>query len=199
MHTINVIIRGFPRVIRHCAHCGGPRPFQPTDKFRVNGQKKLLDVWLIYKCEDCDATWKMEIFSRVAVNKLDKGLFQLLNDNDASLARRFAFDTAAHARLKSVLNYEQVSFAFEETNDPGSGRPWRGASGLVELELICDITAGVRLAALIRQLLTISGTQLARLAKAGAITLPGGQDILKARMGTSALVTIDMDQLPVER
>ena len=198
MHTINVIIMGFPRVIRHCAHCGEPKPFVPTDKFRINGQKKLLDVWLIYKCAVCDATWKMEIYSRVAVSKLDKGLFQLLNDNDAQLARRFAFDAAAHARLKSVLDYDQVSFTFEETVG-ANANPWRNAVGRVELELICDIPAGVRIAALIRELLCISGTHLARLAKAGAINLEGGQDILKARMGARALVSIDMDQLPVER
>ena len=53
-----------PRVIRRCAHCNAPRRFVSTDRFRLNAQQRRLDVWLLYRCVVCAATWKHPLFER---------------------------------------------------------------------------------------------------------------------------------------
>ena len=57
---------GLPTAERHCKKCGAWRAFECSGCFRVNAQKRMLDVWLIYKCPECDDTWNMTVLSRVA-------------------------------------------------------------------------------------------------------------------------------------
>ncbi|EMH99752.1 hypothetical protein KPRYC492_22615 [Klebsiella pneumoniae RYC492] len=42
--------------------------FAPSGAIRVNSQKKLLDIWSIYKCTHCDYTWNIALFSRLHVS-----------------------------------------------------------------------------------------------------------------------------------
>ena len=56
----------------------------------MNANGKRLDVWLIYRCERCGATWNQEIFSRVKPSRIDKELYQAFLDNDWETAMRFA-------------------------------------------------------------------------------------------------------------
>ena len=49
--TWRVVPLHTPRVIRRCSRCDTTRNFACTEKFRVNAQKRLLDVWLIYPVE----------------------------------------------------------------------------------------------------------------------------------------------------
>lgn len=51
---------------RYCKKCGEKRAFTCSGQFRVNAQQKHLDVWLIYKCPDCDTTWNASVCCRVS-------------------------------------------------------------------------------------------------------------------------------------
>lgn len=52
-------------VIRYCKKCGKKTEYICSGLFRVNAQHKYLDIWLIYKCSNCDSTWNSTIYSRV--------------------------------------------------------------------------------------------------------------------------------------
>lgn len=52
-----------PLYKRNCSKCKKTTLFYSSDNFRINGQKKNLDVWLIYKCQNCDNTWNIDILS----------------------------------------------------------------------------------------------------------------------------------------
>jgi hypothetical protein len=55
-----VIPQGTPKVVKNCPKCGGGSHFINTKKFRVNANKKYLDIWLIYQCEKCKFIYKTE-------------------------------------------------------------------------------------------------------------------------------------------
>ena len=57
---------GLPLVLRHCKKCGKTAEFICSGQFRVNAQRKYLDIWLIYKCAKCDTTWNAAVYSRVS-------------------------------------------------------------------------------------------------------------------------------------
>lgn len=63
----------YPKIIRCCKRCAH-MSFLNSGQFRVNANGHCLDVWLIYKCESCEATWNMEIMPMMtietALNKL---------------------------------------------------------------------------------------------------------------------------------
>ena len=81
-----------PVAWRHCSHCGKIRRFQTSEKFRVNAQKKRIDVWLIYRCEICAASWNLPIIERAMVSGIDRSTFSEFMRNEEKLARRYAFD-----------------------------------------------------------------------------------------------------------
>ncbi len=91
-----------PVIVRHCARCGEDSSFVSTDLFRVNAQKKRLDVWLIYGCSRCQYTWNLTLFTRVRPSAIAPEILERLHNNDRELAQRFACDPAilAHANVR---------------------------------------------------------------------------------------------------
>lgn len=79
-------------VQRRCAKCDTKRLFALSHRFRVNANKKTLDVWHIYKCIQCDDTWNVEIISRRNRRDIPTDLLNSFLVNDANLARRYSFD-----------------------------------------------------------------------------------------------------------
>ncbi|TGU69154.1 DUF1062 domain-containing protein, partial [Mesorhizobium sp. M00.F.Ca.ET.186.01.1.1] len=62
---------------------------------RVNANGKRIDVWLIYRCVDCDNSWNFGIFERCNRRDIEPALLAALESNDPELARRHAFDIVA--------------------------------------------------------------------------------------------------------
>ena len=58
-----VIPLDLPTISKKCSACKN-NEFECSKKFRVNSNKKLSDVWLIYKCTSCNSTWNMNVISR---------------------------------------------------------------------------------------------------------------------------------------
>lgn len=94
-----------PNVVRTCSGCSN-RQFKSSDKFRVNANKKTVDVWLIYKCTKCDSTWKMEVIVRKNVSSIDKELFCRFQENDIDLAWQYAFDKNCHSQNRIQINWD---------------------------------------------------------------------------------------------
>ena len=75
---------------RHCKKCKRTVSFECSGKFRVNANGKLVDVWLIYRCERCGASWNREIYSRVKPSSIDKALYQGFIENDSETVALYA-------------------------------------------------------------------------------------------------------------
>ena len=50
------------------------RAFVCSERFRVNAQKKSLDVWLNYRCDSCEDVWKFPLLERRPVSELGPAL-----------------------------------------------------------------------------------------------------------------------------
>ncbi|WP_342651085.1 DUF1062 domain-containing protein [Pseudomonas sp. REB1044] len=94
---------GYQSITKRCPSCEVKKLFFPAGTFRVNAQKKTLDVWNIYKCEKCDYTWNIDIFSRVKTGKLDPELHQRFIHNDLEEVRRYAYDYPLLKRNQAEL------------------------------------------------------------------------------------------------
>lgn len=102
--TWTVMPVGFQRIAKRCPSCATKRDFTPSGAFRVNSQKKKLDVWLIYKCMHCDYTWNISLFSRVHVSKIDRQLHHRLMINDAATIQHFACDVTTLKQNNAELS-----------------------------------------------------------------------------------------------
>lgn len=79
-------------VLKHCKKCGRQMRHSSSGQFRINAQGKDLDVWLIYKCENCKSTWNVTIFSRVKSKSLDQKLLEKFHNNDQVIANDYAMN-----------------------------------------------------------------------------------------------------------
>lgn len=91
LHPWTLEPEGPPAVARRCPRCDQPRPFVSSQRFRVNGNGRRLDVWLIYNCAICSASWNLTVARRVRPADLGPDLVRY-ERNDRDLALRVAFD-----------------------------------------------------------------------------------------------------------
>jgi hypothetical protein len=82
-----------PRPWRYCASCATARAFVCSERFRVNANKKSLDVWLNYRCESCEDVWKFPLFERRTVSEIG-AMLEAFAHHDRAAVWKYAFDVA---------------------------------------------------------------------------------------------------------
>jgi hypothetical protein len=76
--------------------------------FRVNANGKLLDVWLLVRCVDCDRTSKITVHERVPVRSLDPGRLRAYEGNDAALVASTLLDPVVARRNRFALDWRDA-------------------------------------------------------------------------------------------
>ena len=95
---------GLPAIVRPCVSCGSAR-HRPTGKFRVNANGKLLDVWMLIRCELCGRTSKIPIHERIRVQGLDSERLLMFENNDPAMVRDLAMDAALAVQAAYQLDW----------------------------------------------------------------------------------------------
>lgn len=174
----NVQYAAPPTVLRYCKKCGKKREFICSREFRVNAQQKALDIWLIYKCTQCNATWNSTIFSRVSPQRIGTGLLERFHRNDADLAMQYAMDhtllhrNGAEMKLPSYeIVGEQVSLEQE-----------------VSISIQSRFLLPIKLSAILRTKLDISQREFEVLLTEDRIKSSTGQDLRKCRLSAPETV-----------
>ena len=99
-----------PRPIRHCPTCGGLKEFICSNRFRVNAQKKVLDVWLHYRCSKCSGAWKYPVLERQSIATLDALAYEAYVRHDTDMVWRHAFDVG---RLRAYVMHVDANVGVE--------------------------------------------------------------------------------------
>lgn len=180
-----------PKALRHCRKCGCKTAFACSGRFRVNAQKKYLDVWLIYKCSDCDSTWNLTIFSRVKAGSLSPRLLERFYQNDPALAEAYSMD--AELLVKNDAEIQPPVYRIDgETFDLAEP---------VALTIKCRFYSHLKAAAALRQKLGVPQSALDHLIASGRIaadceeqTDAAGAAIKKRRIGNE--ITLFFNQTP---
>ena len=90
-----------PHLLRRCPRCDRAQRFGSSGRFRVNASGRRLDVWLVYRCVTCGATWNRPVHERVAPESLGADLARF-HHNDPVLARSVALQPTALAPFDDV-------------------------------------------------------------------------------------------------
>ncbi|MCB9755376.1 MAG: DUF1062 domain-containing protein [Myxococcales bacterium] len=154
-----VVALDTPRVRRRCPGCDAQRSFRSSDKFRVNAHQRRLDVWLIYRCERCDATWNRAVRERVSPRALDPDAHRAYMANDRDAAWACAFDLVGLRQLGAVVD---AAVPVRVHRDVLPDKPFR-----VRFEL--DHPCELRLDRLVAQELEVSRGALSRLIARGDV------------------------------
>nr|WP_250889155.1 DUF1062 domain-containing protein [Mesorhizobium sp. dw_380] len=177
-----------PRPLINCNHCGDVKAYRCSGKFRVNANGKRIDVWLIYRCVDCDNSWNFGIFERRNRRDIEPALLQALESNDAALARRHAFDSVAlRNQAGRVEEFPDVAVHKQVIGVT------RESATALELQLGLEMPTSLRLDRLLANELGISRSRLQALEEKRSLVIdPDGVKALRkpARAGTT--IRIDL-------
>lgn len=188
-YTWEVTALTTPLIKKKCSKCNKNTLFYCSDKFRLNSQKKYLDVWLIYRCNDCDTTYNLTILSRTKPDMIDRVLLQKFMQNDEQQAWQYALDSDVAKRNQVEHDYSQMQYNIIREELSLSQIAEIG-SDFVEFEIKLDHSLPLKLNQIIRTALDISSTRLDKMLSLGIISvLPAGtSQKQKIKNGISVVV-----------
>lgn len=145
--TWEIKVKNTPLLIKKCSHCESDR-FYCSDKFRMNAQKKNIDVWLIYRCVKCDNTCNMTLLSRTKPDLINKKLFHSFSMNDREVAWQYAFSAGMASKNKLQIDYDSVEYevisniSFEDIMNMNNA--------IISIRIECDFELNLKLLSLIK-------------------------------------------------
>ena len=186
--TWEVKVKNTPLLIKKCSHCDSDR-FYCSDKFRMNAQKKNIDVWLIYRCVKCDNTCNLTLLSRSKPDLIDKTLFHSFSMNDKDTAWKYAFSTEMERKNNLRLDYGSVEYEVI---------PNTSLEDLLNLsnEVIkCEFEFDLKLSSLIRRCFSLSANQVKRMFEDGIITITSNKPPQKHKVKDGDMILIQREGL----
>lgn len=183
-----------PLFKKKCSKCRGSNLYYCSDKFRLNSQKKSIDVWLIYRCVKCDNTCNITILSRTRPELIDKDLYQRFMMNDEATARQYAFDRDTARRNSMELDHSDITYNITH-GDITLEDIVKLEEDSVEFEIRSNLNLDFKLTSLIRQCFDLSSNQLEKMLEAGILTIHPSTPLKKSKVKDGITVTIHCDKL----
>ena len=190
--TCDIRVKNCPLLIKKSSRCDSDR-FYCSDKFRMNAQKKNIDVWLIYRCVKCDNTCNMTLLSRTKPDLIDKKLFHSFSMNDREVAWQYAFSAGVASRNNLQLDYDSVEY--EVINTVSLEDILNMSSEIISIQVKCDFDLSLKLSSLIKRCLPLSSTRLKLLFEKGYISLLSGKTSSKCKVKNGDTILMDRKSL----
>nr|WP_207934095.1 DUF1062 domain-containing protein [Actinomadura sp. KC06] len=93
-----------PLLSVRCLECGSATATAERRMFRVNANKKLLDVWLLVDCVRCGATAKLAVHERVPVRSVRR--LRGFENNEPRLVEEVLLDPLVARRNRFTLDWD---------------------------------------------------------------------------------------------
>lgn len=173
-----LVPENLPLVKRNCPKCNTKTNYINSEKFRINANKNNIDVWLIYKCENCKSTWNMTIYERIKPYSIDKYEYENFLTNDKELAREYGFNLAIFSKNKAEAILENINYRLIEKdleNHPISDTEF-------VVELICKYPVELRLDKLLSEMLKISRNKIKNMYNEGELLIEGDNNSLSSKV-----------------
>lgn len=190
--TWEVKVKNTPLLIKKCSHCDSDR-FYCSDKFRMNAQKKNIDVWLIYKCVKCDNTCNLTLLSRSKPDLIDKTLFHSFSMNDKDTAWKYAFSTEMERKNNLRLDYGSVEY--EIIPNTSLEDLLNLSNEVIKIHIKCELEFDLKLSSLIRRCFSLSANQVKRMFEDGIITITSNKPPQKHKVKDGDMILIQREGL----
>ena len=190
--TWEVKAKNPPLLIKKCSHCDSNR-FYCSDKFRMNAQKKNIDVWLIYRCVKCDNTCNLTLLSRSKPDLIDKTLFHSFSMNDKDTAWKYAFSTEMEKKNSLRLDYGSVEYVV--VPDTSFEDLLNLSNEVIKIHIKCEFEFDLKLSSLIRRCFSLSANQVKRMFEDGIITITSNKPPQKHKVKDGDMILIQREGL----
>jgi len=182
-----------PLLKRKCSHCSSER-FYCSERFRMNSQKKNIDIWLIYRCKNCDDTYNMTIFSRISREAINKKMFDKFSNNNTELAWKYAFSRETSRKNNAAQDFDTVGYDIQ-TGNFSVEDILNSGDEVVTLKIRYPFDFSLRLSSVIRTGLNLSANKFNKLIEAEGISVPGKNLQKKHKLKNDDIVLVDREKL----
>ncbi len=172
-----------PPVFRYCKKCREKKTFICSGQFRVNAQRKSLDIWLIYKCLSCDTTWNATLYSRISPQSLKPELLEAFHRNDETLVKQFAMNTELLRKNGVEIGLPPYSIIGEDFS----------LNEAVTLEIKSKYSVEIKVSAIIREKLHLSQKDYSQLIADKKIRSISELDLHKCRLKNGVTLIFQTD------
>ena len=173
-----------PPVIKYCKKCREKKAFICSGQFRVNAQRKSLDIWLIYKCSSCDTTWNATLYSRISPQSLNHELLEAFHRNDEMLIEQFAMNVDLLHKIGVEIGLPSYAIIGEDFS----------TTEAVTLEIKSKYFVHVKVSAIIREKLHLSQKDYLQLIDNGKIRSIPDLDLHKCRLKNGITLVFNTDK-----
>ena len=186
-------VKNTPTTKRKCNHCSCDN-FYCSNKFRMNSQKRNTDVWLIYRCVECDSTYNLTILSRTKPELINKNLFLNFSENNEATAWEYAFSLETARKNSIELDYNSVGYEVIHDNI-SIDDILNSDKEIITFRVQTPFEFGLKLSSVIRICLGLSANQLKQMIEAKAIFTPENYIIKKRRIKNGDIVQVSKIRL----
>jgi len=179
-----------PLYIKKCSRCMANDHFYCSSKFRMNNQKKNSDVWLIYKCKECDNTFNITIFSRIKPHLIEKDMYEKFMNNDFDTALNFAFDQVIINKNKVQVEYASAKYEIKSSPDISLNEMIFLEEDIIEISVTYLINLNLKLSRIIRDKFDISLQALCDMVEQGIIRVDTVENIKKDKVKNNTRISI---------
>lgn len=188
-----VVAKNTPLLKKICPKCRSDR-FYCSDKFRINFNKKNIDIWLIYRCIKCESTYNLTISSRIKPGSISQKLLREFQENNTALAWKYAFSREIRRKNKVESDFQSVEY--EVRYDYRSVERLQGRKNeFTEFKVQYPLDFNLRLSSVIRTCLELSAHKLDQLIALKAISIGGRYLEKKHKISDGDTVRIDIAKL----
>lgn len=111
-----------PRILHRCAGCSALSTFEPTGRFRVNANRRNLDVWLLLRCLACRRVLKATVAERAPVRSIAPAVLDGYQRNDPGLVAEVLADPSFRRRNRLALDFDGTWELVREPTPPDRQR-----------------------------------------------------------------------------
>ena len=190
--TWEIKVKNTPLLIKKCSPCDSNR-FYCSDKFSMNAQKKNIDVWLIYRCVQCDSTCNLTLLSRKRTDLIDKALFHSFSVNDTETAWKYAFSPELERQNNATLDFNSVDYEIVSSVSMEDLLMLTGES--VNIRIKCSVEFSIKLPLLLRSFFPFSSSQTKQMLELGIISIATDGSPQKYKVRNGDVISIDIGRL----
>lgn len=190
--TWEIKVKNTPLLKKKCSHCDSDR-FYCSDKFRMNAQKKSIDVWLIYRCVQCDNTCNLTLLSRKRADLIDKTLFHSFSVNDTETVWKYAFSPELERQNNATLDFNSVDYEIISSTPLEELLTITDES--ISIRIKCNCEFSIKLPLLLRRFFSLSSSQTKQILEQDIISIPTGGSLQKYKVKDGNVISINIRRL----
>lgn len=157
----------------------------------MNNQKKNSDVWLIYKCIECDSTFNVTILSRTKPHLIDKDLYEKFINNDFDTALAFSLDQEIINKNHIQIDYDSIEYEIRVDEDFLLEDMIFVEEDIIQIKLVYPMNLNLKLSRILREKLGVSLSRLEKMMEEGVIDIAPFGSLKKDKIKDSIIIRIN--------